>query len=65
MTLNLVRGAIFQMNIRMRISILVFSAVFLKIGLTQTCIATVVPHPPHMGTLPKFQEGDKKMQNNS
>ena len=21
--------------------------------------------PPHMGTLPKFHEGDKKMQNNS
>ena len=41
------------------------SAVFLNIGLTQTCIATAVPPPPHMGTLPKLQEGDKKMQSNS
>ena len=38
------------------------SDVFLNIGLTQTCIATAVPPPLHtlMGTLPKFQEGDKQ-----
>ena len=41
------------------------SAVFLNIGLTQTCIAIVVPPPPppHMGTLPKHQKDDKDMQN--
>ena len=40
------------------------STVFLNIGLTQTCIATAVTLP-HMGTLLKLQEDDKKMQNNS
>ena len=40
------------------------SAVFLNIGVTQTCIAIDVPTPlPHMGTLPMHQEDDKKMQN--
>ena len=38
------------------------SAVFLNIGLTQTCIA-VDMSPSHMGTLPKHQEDDKEMQN--
>ena len=41
------------------------SAVFLNIGLTQTCIAIAVPHLPHMGTLPKHQGDDKEMQTNS
>ena len=36
------------------------SAVFLNIGLTQTCIA-IAPLPSHMGTLPKHQEDDKEM----
>ena len=39
------------------------SAVFLNIGLTQTCIANYVPPFPHMGTLPKPQEDDKEIQN--
>ena len=39
------------------------SAVFLNIGLTQTCIAIDVPPCAHMGTLPNHQEDDKEMQN--
>ena len=35
------------------------AAVFLNIGLTQTCIAIA---PPHMRTLPKQQVDDKAMQ---
>ena len=36
------------------------SAVFLNIGLTQTCIGNDVPP---METVPKHQEDDKEMQN--
>ena len=36
----------------------------LKIDLTKTCNAITVP-PPHMGILPKYQEDNKEMQNNS